>query len=132
MRTLVGIAAALLLAIGFWTYLTDPHRSLTTAGIGPANVANLLTITQADWRRDGLGGSVAIAAFGVNNHSNFSIRIETVVCRFRKPDGDSELRTSTTYTVIQPHGYRVVEGLNFGFIDAEYRSDCTIAKAWKV
>lgn len=131
MRTLVGIAAALLLAIGFWTYLMDPHRSLTTSGIGPSNVASLLTITQADWRRDGFGGSVAIAAFGVNNHGNFPIRLETVACRFRKPDGDSELRTSTTYAVIQPGAYRVIGDINFGFIDAEYRSDCTIVKARK-
>lgn len=131
MKTLVGIAAALLLAIGLWSYRTDPHRLLTTASIGPANVASLLTITQAEWRRDGLGGSVAIAAFGVNNHGRFPIRLETVACRFQKPDGDSELRTSTTYAIILPGGHRIVEDLNFGFIDAEYRSDCMVVKAWK-
>ena len=131
MKTLVGIAAALLIAIGFWSQMPDPNKPITTASVEPSNLAKMVSITRADWRRDGIRGSVAVAEFGVRNNADFAIRIDAVSCRFQKPGNEVEDRTSTTYEVVQPRDQRTIRNLGFGFIDADLKSNCVITKAQK-
>ena len=116
MKTLVGIAAALLLAIGFWLHMSDQNKPLTTASVAPSNFAKLVAITKAEWQHGGIGGSVAVADFGVRNNAEFAIRIDAVTCRFKKPGSEVEERTSSTYEIVQPRDLRTIRNLGFGFI----------------
>lgn len=131
MKTLVGIAAALLLAIGFWLHISDRSAPLTTASVASSNLAKLVAITKAEWQHGGIGGSVAVADFGVRNNSDFAIRVDAVTCRFRKSSSEIEERTSSTYEIVQPRDQRTIRNLGFGFIDADLKSDCTITRAQK-
>lgn len=130
MKTLVGIAAALLIAIGFWSQMAESGKLVTTASIGP-DFTRMVSITRADWQRGGIGGAVAVADFGVRNNADFAVRIDAVTCRFQKPGKEVEERTSTTYEIIQPRDQRTIRNLGFGFIDADLKSACVITKAQK-
>lgn len=132
MKTLIGIAAAILLAIGFWSHISAENKSDVTASVQPSSFAKMLTISRADWHRDGIGGSVAVAEFGVRNNADFAVRIDAVTCRFRKPGNEIEERTAKTYEIVQPRDQRTIRNLGFGFIDAGLKSDCVISKAQKV
>jgi hypothetical protein len=130
MKTLVGIAAALLLAIGFWLHMSD-QNTLTTASVAPSNLAKMVAITKAEWQHGGIGGSVAVGDFGVRNNAEFAIRIDAVTCRFKKPGGEVEERTSSTYEIVQPRDQRTIRNLGFGFINADLKSDCVVTRAQK-
>ncbi len=131
MKTLVGLAAALLVAAGLWSQWSDPARPVTTGSVGASNLTRMVSITRAEWQRGGIGGSVAVGEFGVRNNADFAIRIDAVTCRFQKPGHEAEERTSTTYEVVQPGAQRTIRNLGFGFIDANLKSTCIIAKAQK-
>jgi hypothetical protein len=131
MKTLVGIAAALLIAIGFWSQMSDQSKPLTTASVAPSNLTRMVSITRAEWQRGGIGGTVAVAEFGVRNNADFAVRIDAVTCRFQKPGHEVEERTSTTYEIVQPRDQRTIRNLGFGFIDADLKSACIITKAQK-
>jgi hypothetical protein len=131
MKTLVGIAAAVLIAFGLWLEMSDRSKPLTTASVAPSNLSKMMTITKADWQHGGIGGSVAVAEFGVRNNADFPIRIDVVSCKFIKPGHEPEERTSSTYEIVQPRSERTIRNLGFGFIDADLKSDCRIAKAQK-
>jgi hypothetical protein len=130
-KTLIGIAAALLIAIGVWSEMSGQGKSLTTASISPSNVAKLVAITKADWQHGGIGGTVAVAEFGVRNNADYAIRIDAVSCKFRKASNEVEERTATTYEIVQPRDQRIIRNLGFGFIDADLKSDCVVVKAQK-
>ncbi len=129
MRSLVGIAAGLLLVFGFWSAMSRPEAPLTTATIASANMAKKLAVTKADWQHGGIGGSVAVADIGVRNNSDVAIRIDAITCRFQKPGRKYEDRSATTYEIMAAHGTRTIRNLGFGFIDADLKSDCRISKA---
>ncbi len=132
MKTLVGIAAAILIAIGLWSGIDRGGEPLTTASTAASsNLASLVSSTKADWQHGGIGGSVAVAEFGVRNNSDVPIRIDVVSCRFQKPGQPMEERTSRTYEIVQPRTQRTIRNLGFGFIDASLKSDCTITGAQK-
>jgi hypothetical protein len=131
MKTIIGIAALLFLLAGFYLHSTDGDRPLTTASVSPSNFAKTVSITKADWRRDGIGGAVAVADFGVRNNNDFPIRIETVACVFRPAQGAAEERTSTTYEILQPREQKSIRNLGFGFIDATLKSECHVKSAPK-
>ena len=132
MKTLVGISAVLLLAIGFWSQMSQGDNPLTTSSIAPSNFAQQITITKADWQHGGIGGSVAVADFGVRNNADFPIRIDSIACRFQRPGQEVEVRSATTYEILQPRAQRTIRNLGFGFMDAGLKSDCRIVKAQKV
>jgi hypothetical protein len=131
MKTLVGIAAALLIAAGLWSQSSDWSKPVTTASVGAPNLTRMVSITRTEFQRGGIGGTVAVGEFGVRNNADFAIRIDAVTCRFQKPGSESEERTSTTYEVVQPGSQRTIRNLGFGFIDAEMKSTCVIARAQK-
>ncbi len=131
MKTIIGIAAILFLLAGFYLHSAEGDKTLTTASVAPSNLAKTVAITKADWRRDGIGGAVAVADFGVRNNNDFPIRIESVTCMFRPAQGAAEERTSTTYEVLQPREQRSIRNLGFGFIDATLKSDCHVRSALK-
>jgi hypothetical protein len=131
MKTLVGIAAALLIAIGFWSDMFGQSKPLTTASVAPSNLAKMVAITKADWQHGGIGGTVAVADFGVRNNADFAIRIDAVSCKFRKAGSEIEQRTATTYEIVQPRDSRTIRNLGFGFIDADLKSECVVVKAQK-
>ncbi len=132
MKKIVGISALVLIATGYWLDRSGADRSLMTASVAASNFAQHVAITKADWYRDGIGGTVAVADFGVRNNNDFAIRVDAVTCKFRKGSNDVEERTSTTYEIIQPRDQRTIRNLGFGFIDADRSSDCMISKAQKV
>jgi hypothetical protein len=131
MKTIIGIAALLFLLVGFYLHSADGDRPLTTASVAPSNIAKTVAITKADWRRDGIGGAVAVADFGVRNNNDFPIRIESVTFICRPAQGAAEERSSTTYEVLQPREQRSIRNLGFGFIDATLKSDCHVKSALK-
>lgn len=129
MKTFIGIAAAVLIAIGLWSGMSDSGKPLTTASVPVSNLAKLVAITRAEWQHGGIGGTVAVADFGVRNNADYAIRIDAVSCRFQKPGHEVEVRTSTTFEIVQPRDQRTIRNLGFGFIDADLKSDCTVSKA---
>jgi hypothetical protein len=131
MKTLIGVAAVILVLSGIYFESVGSNAPVTTASIAPSNFAKSVSITRADWRRDGIGGAVAVAEFGVRNNNDFAIRIESVTCAFQLPDGKSEERTAKTYEIVHPRSQRTVRNLGFGFIDAELKSSCHIKSALK-
>jgi hypothetical protein len=131
MRILVGISAAVLLVVGFWSEMSRSEDPLTTATIASANFAKQLAITKADWQHGGIGGSVAVAEIGVRNNADYPIRIDAITCRFRLPGQKDEERTASTYEVMPAQGTRTIRNLGFGFIDADLKSECRISKAQK-
>ncbi len=131
MRILVGIAAFTIVVGIFLDGKFDGSKPLTTASIASSHVAKAVSISRADWQRGGIGGAVAVAEFGVRNNNDFPVRIESVTCVFRNVDGTTEERTASTYEVVPTRGQRTVRNLGFGFIDAELKSECHVAKAQK-
>lgn len=131
MRILAGIAAFTIVVGIFLDGKFGGSKPLMTASIASSNFAKSVSISKADWQRAGIGGTVAVAEFGVRNNNDFPVRIESVTCVFRNVDGTTEERTASTFEVVPTRGHKIMRDLGFGFINADLKSECHVAKAQK-